>query len=397
MLEHQYQYNQITAHPHTLQAAAAPAPSGAIVPSYAGLLPVPRGSGKGTISLADSSSTLDTEAVVLVEQNGSVFGIPAAHVTFDVASLAEAGAAAAAQAQCRMPEAGAQRLPLPAAADEPGDKALQPVHLPAAVEQQGLVEAQASGQCRPPGKDSSDGMCAAALLGVHTVQPRSPGGLLLLPPAPSEADARPQEQQQQGSSWQWVVLSAALAFTTSAMAVAMWVLRRQAALQMQQQQQRQMEEQQQQQRRQQAAEDASSASPASTKGRRRAGANGRRSGGGQQVSNRLKGLVHQAALEDSGGAGRAAENAANASSTAQQQQQQQQQQHVAQPADGVSTGSAGVTEGPQRSQRTPDGAILVGRLKVRRDSVRHSQGSSGDVMCDVFLIVLVEFQRAMLL
>jgi hypothetical protein len=333
----------------------------------------PRGNRKRSSSLAGSSEALDTEAVVLVEQNGSVFGIPAAHVTFDVASLAEAGAAAAAHAQCRAVEASAQRLPLPAAGESEG-KSLQRVHLPAAVQQQGLLEEQAAGQCRPPGKDSADRMCAAAMLGVHAVQPRSPGGLLLLPPAPSESDARPEEQQQQGSSWQWVVLSAALATTTSAMAVAVWVLRRQAAMQMQQQQQRQMDEHQQQQRRQQAAADASSASPASTKGRRRVGANGRRSAGGQQVSNRLKGIMHQAALEGSQGASGAAEGAQNPSSSAQQQQQQHQRigQEDVQPADGVSTDSAGVTSEPQRSQRMPDGAILVGRLKVRQASLAFS-------------------------
>ena len=152
--------------------------------------------------MTGSGRTAAADAVVLVAQNGSLFGIPAAQLTFEAATDSTMTAALAAGQQCQVPPVDqlVQEQQLHGRDVIGHARALVAVPGPG---QQGNDGAQStSQQCKPA--HAEPGVCAVATLGLYVVQPSS-NRVLLLPPSANEAAAQ-REQQQQGSTGSYVGL-----------------------------------------------------------------------------------------------------------------------------------------------------------------------------------------------
>lgn len=328
------------------------APASAAV-AYAALLPTPADASVGPGSGAES------DAVVLVAQKGSLFGIPAAHLTFEAAS-AEKGAGAAGGGQCQMPDATEQQLVRERQImDSAQDGALELFHQHQRRQSAdgGQLIQHASLQCKPMAFDS--GYCASTVLGVHVVQRYSASSLLLLPSSANGSAAVPltQRQLEEKRLGSWVVLLAGTALgATASVIVVAWTLRRQAATTQQQQQSVIV-----------AAPSSQStaiqAGTPSSKGRRKGG-NSKRQPHHQQLSNHVKGLMQQAALLDV--KGQQAPSVGGLTASLHEPQLGHQED------DSLPSSSAmadGLTNPAIQARQVKDGVILVGRMRASAISV----------------------------
>lgn len=328
--------------PEQLQHAAVQGGSEPVAPAYGARLPHKAG-------CAGSSSS---DVVILVSQNGSVFGISAAHLTLDAANNGAAAAVVAAGEQCQMPPG--QLLDQSSSDKSRAVALLAQASTPAA----GLEQGRAT-QCKPAGQD----MCSARPLHVYPVQHVGRSSLLLLPPRANEsipATARSQQQAGvQDAQRSWLVLLVGMGFGAAASATVLCISmsRRQLAA---------GKSMAVLQRTLAACGDGNAAvtvdASAAGKGRRRRpGINGRQ---GQQMSNRLRGLMQQVALD-------ASVNAASDPDGVQPQQQPEMQQIVLRhhrQVDDTQPSSAAVAAGladpSMRRRMVKDGVILVGRMQV---------------------------------
>ena len=362
------------------RGAVRPA-AGAVAPAYGALLP-PKGKagGSGTDS---GGGAVGSDAVVLVSQNGSVFGIPASHLTFEAAGDGSALAVAEDGEQCQVPtvERQAQGQPQQRHSRGVGDAAsalaLLPHHPQAKQQPPGGPGAR---QCRP----AEDDVCSAAPLGVYPLQqPGSRTALLLLPAGRTAAvdeAARQHPQARSGGQRSWLVLLAGVGAgaATSALVLVFMRRRKDAAHLMQAQ----------------AAAAAAAGSNGITSAAAAAAASfdaggasrGRRRGSStkkqQPMSNRLKGIVQQAAVEaPPAAASQAAQQQTQQQAQQQQQQQQAQQQQQQQPLDDSLPSDAALAAGltdpaMRRRQMTEDGVIAVGRLRVGPGVLGYGSGGT---------------------
>ncbi|KAL4433623.1 hypothetical protein ABPG75_000064 [Micractinium tetrahymenae] len=337
--------------PEQQQRAAVQGSAGPVAPAYGALLP----------PTAGSTGSRASDAVVLVSQNGSVFGIPAAHLTFDAARDGAAAALVAAGAgeQCQEPE---QQLEEPSG-DE--GKALALLPQPSPVPS---VSGQGAAQCKPAEQD----VCSASPLGVYPVQQTGSSSLLLLPPGANASAAAAQNERQQGggqgSRRSWLVLLVGIGFGATASGAVLYVAmrqRQQAAVEAAAALQKQLA----------ARPDGSAAvtldgSAGGKVRRRRPIVSGRQ---GQQMSNRLKGLMQQAVLE-------VPSPTVAASAGVQQQSRQQSVQHQNGQLDDTQPSSAAVAAGladPSMQRRqVKDGVILVGRMRVGPGVLGYGSGGT---------------------
>jgi len=367
------------------QRAAVQAASGAVAPAYAALLPQPTGSSAGRGSGERDSQAAGRDAVVLVAQNGSVFGIPAAHLTFEAAADGSAVAVVAGGEQCHVP--AVERLvreqrQLDAGSSGGHDAGSALAVLPQGEQMQGkqkdgqqAQQAQQAQQCKPV----DEGVCTAASLGVYPVQRHGISGLLLLPPGANGTAAESIQQQGQAADSSsragWLQIIAGAGFGAAASTVMLVLVVRQ-------------------QRKRLAASEpqaGSSAASSSTaagaaqhssingKGRRRGGSTGKKT---QQMSNRLKGIMQQVASEGStpppavsptpaaaAGAGQLGERQFQAEQQSNQQPLQPPQQHRQNGQDELPSSEAvvaGLSDPAMRRRQVKDGVIHVGRMQVGR-------------------------------
>lgn len=352
--------------PEQQQRAAVQGAPSALAPAYAALLPQSPGIGS---SSRRRSTAPGSEAVVLVEQNGSVFGIPATRLTFEATPGGDAAAVAAAGEQCQVP--AVERLvreqelqgTIHGSQDGKGS-ALAVLPQPAQL----VPGEQQAKQCKP-----ADDVCSAASLGVYAVLEHGSRGLLLLPAGSNESAAGSEDQHMQGRSstrqLSWLVLLAGIGVgaATSA-AVLVVILRRQQEPAPAQAGVKPVPVQN--------GSTASAAavvdSSAGGKSRRRTGASSKKQ---QQMSNRLKGIMHQAAQE-----GDVAPVTAASDAVIQQQNQQppQWEKHRPDADQGDDTlpssaaVAAGLTDPAMRRREVKDGVILIGRMRVSSVLPAHS-------------------------
>ena len=318
------------------------------------LLPAGRGGSAG-------SSGSGSDAVVLVAQNGSLYGIPAAHLTFEASSgtgTAVVVAAGKQGEQCQIPVVDRLvRQQQPQGSSSPGS-ALALLHEQQQRLREGVEDSSDPGsQCQP----ADSGYCAAATLGVYAVEQQGSSTLLLLlPPALNESTVATQQEQPR-SSGSWLMLLVATGFGASISAVALVVMRRKATVAA-----AAAVSQQQLAAAQSAAANGSSGAAAAGAGDLGTGGKGRRKGSNgsssrkqpQQMSNRLKGLMHQAASEEAEAAQRAPPTAPAAT------QQQQQAGRGDDSAPSTAALEAGYMDPAVRRRQVKDGVTLVGRMQV---------------------------------
>ena len=327
------------------QRAALTAAAGASAAGYAALLPARRA----------SRADVNSEAVVLVTLNNSLFGIPASHVTFEVPAGSDAGGGSATAEQCEVPlEERLAREQQQQPGGSPGSAlaVFQPQHH--GKQAQGS-QAAAAQQCKPTDAE----MCAATtLLGVYAVQ-HGGSDLMLLPPASNSSAG---QGQQDGTAVGRIgvlllLVSAAMGGAASVVVVVMVAWRRTAAINTAQQQ----AEQQQQQQQQQTPQSAVAQDVSSSRARRRGSASGKRQQ--QQMSNRLKGLVQQAASDDATGQQTAAPDAAHHAGSRSVALTSPAQQDEGLPSSAAV--AAGLMDPAMRRREMQDGVILIGRMRVR--------------------------------
>ena len=326
------------------------------------LLPAGRGGSAG-------SSGSGSDAVVLVAQNGSLYGIPAAHLTFEASSgtgTAVVVAAGKQGEQCQIPIVDRlvrqQQLQ---DSSSPGS-ALALLH----EQQQRLREgdedrgSDTGSLCQP----ADSAYCAAATLGIYAVEQQGSSSLLLLlPPALNESTGATQKEQGSAGGGSWLMLVVATGFGASVSAVALVVMRRKAAGAAAAGQQRLAAVQSATANGTAGGAGVAAGDPgAGGKGRRK-GSNGSSSSSSssrkqqQQMSNRLKGIMHQAASEEAEAAQRVPPAAPAAS---QQQQQQQQAGRGDDSAPSTAALEAGYSNPAVRRREVKDGVTLVGRMQV---------------------------------
>ena len=323
------------------QQRTAVSAAGAVAPDRAALLPA---LASGRVRAAHIGAA-EPEAVVLVMQNGSLFGIPAAHLTFDAASSGEAAAALPAGDQCKAPGSMQTARQL---AEHGDSSAVLPFH---SEQRQRPGPRGDVAQCKPVGGEDVDGHCAATLRGVYRVRRSGVGTLLLLPPAANDSSPAKGPATPELASWLVLLTSLGLGAAVSVVVVA-WALRGWGAAVATAQ-------------RDPAAvatatqADAVEAAAPSSKSRRRAGKRQP-----QQMSNRVRGLMQQVALEPQHATLAQPRAAASGASAA--------VNHGQQPAEWQGVGSlpstpalaAGLTDPAIQTPEAKDGAILVGRMRV---------------------------------
>lgn len=301
-------------------------------PAYGALLPHNRPS-------AGSSS----DAVILVSQNGSMFGVPAAHLTFDAARDGAAAAVVASGAgeQCQAPPE--QHLGEGSGDD---DKAL--ALLPQPSPPAGGLGQDVATQCKPAELD----VCSASHLGVYPVQQTGSSSLLVLPRGANGTAPVGVKAQQRGGFHSmrrsWLILLAGVGFGATASAGVLYIAMRKSkqaageAVTVVQQHATPR------------ADGSATVTPDASAGgkgrRRRPGVSGRQ---GHQMSNRLKGLMHQAALDVPVHAPSPPEGGLH---------QKPQMDDTLPSSVAVATG---LTDPNMRRREIKDGVILVGRMKVR--------------------------------
>jgi hypothetical protein len=321
------------------------------------LLPAGRGGSVG-------SSGSGTDAVVLVAQNGSLYGIPAAHLTFEASSGTDTAVVVAAgkQAeQCQIPVVDRlvrqQQLQ---DSSSPGS-ALALLHeQQQRVQDRGEDSTDPASQCQP----ADSGYCAAATLGVYAVEQQGSSSLLLLLPSAVNESTVATQQEQPSSSGSWLMLVVATGFGASISAVALIVVWRKAAVVAA----AAVSQQQLAAAQTAAANGSSGAVAAGAAGDPGTGGKGRRKGSNngssssrkqpQQMSNRFKGLMHQAASEEA----EAAQRVIPAAPTAIQQQQARRGDDS---VPSTAALEAGYTDPAVRRRQVKDGVTLVGRMQVR--------------------------------
>ncbi|KAI3434469.1 hypothetical protein D9Q98_002546 [Chlorella vulgaris] len=326
-----------------VQLAEAPTPSSAVAPAYA--LPP---------ALGSRSSVPDNDAMVLVTQNGSLFGIPAAHLTFDAAGSGGPAAAAAAAGQCEMPEAErvvrAQQL-----GDGSERGAVQVFRQEQLQDDEGWL---GSTQCKP----AAD-YCAAPTLVLHAVQKHGAHSIMQLPAMADNTPAAVAPQQQQATirlaDWLLLLGGTALGGTVVAVVVS-WTLRnRSAAVQ------------------QPALEPIANlqpsgvdaaAAPSSSKGRPKA----RNKRGGQQMSNRVKGIMLAAAAQEGSDEAMPPPAAAPVVPSAAPEWEQLDDDSLP----NSMAVAAGLTNLAIRAREVKDGVILIGRLRVGPGVLGYGSGGT---------------------
>lgn len=329
--------------PEQQQRAAGHGGLGAVGSAYGALLPH-----KG-----DTAGSSSSDAVVLVSQNGSIFGVPTARLTFDAARDGAAAVVAAGSGdQCQVPRE--QRL------DEDGSnngRALALLLQPSPP-LAGSVHGSAM-QCKPAEQD----VCSASHLGVYPVQHTCSSSLLLLPPGANESALEAAQQQQQQGGMRslrrsWLVLLAGVGFGATASAGVLYV-----AMRNRQQAAGKAATVLQQHVAARADGSATVSLDASTGGkgrRRRPAVSGRQ---GQQMSNRLKGLMQQAASDMPVHAVAFPEGAQQQSHR--QHPMVQQNRRLDETLPSSAAVAAGLTDPSMRRREVKDGVILVGRMRVR--------------------------------
>ena len=320
------------------QRAALAAAAGGTAHSYGALLPASWGSRTGT----------NSEAVMLVTLNNSLFGIPASHVTFEVPTSGDSMAAASEQCEVPLEERLAREQQQPDGVPGSALAVFQPQQ---PDKHMGGSQAGAAQQCKPADAET----CAATtLLGVYAVQHGS-SDLMLLPPAANSSAGEGQPGGGATGKFGFLVLlaSAAIGGAASVAVVALVAWRRVAPTAAAQQQVQQQQEQQVQ------------AAPAqevpSSRARRRGSASGKRQQQQQQMSNPLKGLVQQAASDD------AAEKQPASAEAARHPEGNvtpiPPQQDDSLPSSAAV--AAGLMDPAMRRREMQDGVILIGRMRVR--------------------------------
>lgn len=283
--------------------------------------------------------------------NNSLFGIPASHVTFEMPASGGADMAAAADEQCEVPLeerlAREQQQQPDGGVPSSALAVFQPQRLDKAA--QGS-QAGAAQQCKPADAET----CAATtLLGVYTVQHGS-RDLMLLPPAKNSSAGGEQPDGATGR-YRFLLLlaSAAVGGAASVVVVALAARRRTTpAMDVQHVQQVQQPQQ---------LQTAAVKETPGSRARRRGSASGKRQQQQQQqMSNRLKGLVQQAASDGAGQS--AADDAGQAHLEGIPVAQPPPQQDDGLPSSAAV--AAGLMDPAMRRREMQDGVILIGRMRV---------------------------------